>query len=170
MTAYHLRLWTDQTIIQCLTSLFNISAVTFSRSRSHHPQDVLLAHISLYVHKGSLKPNSFHFKGEKQSWKLSLCSIKFQDIRFTMGCTISHSMNSILKLMYYIYIHIYYIIHWISYPLEVVSRYLDPQLQVGKNIYICTIWIQAYADPASLKLLSASNVLVSWRKKEDKWL
>ena len=27
---------------------------------SHHPQDVLLAQFSLYVHKGGLKPDSFH--------------------------------------------------------------------------------------------------------------
>ena len=29
---------------------------------SHHPQEVLLAQFSLYVHKGSLKPDSFHFE------------------------------------------------------------------------------------------------------------
>ena len=28
---------------------------------SHHPQKVLLAQFSLYVHKGGLKPDSFHF-------------------------------------------------------------------------------------------------------------
>ena len=27
---------------------------------SHHPQEVLLAQFSLYVHKGGLKPDSFH--------------------------------------------------------------------------------------------------------------
>ena len=33
------------------------------RSQSfHHPQEVLLAQFSLYVHKGGLKPDSFHFK------------------------------------------------------------------------------------------------------------
>ena len=31
-----------------------------SRS-SHHPQEVLLAQFSLYVHKGGLKPDSFYF-------------------------------------------------------------------------------------------------------------
>ena len=30
-------------------------------SQSHHPQEVLLAQFSLYVHKGGLKPDSFHF-------------------------------------------------------------------------------------------------------------
>ena len=29
---------------------------------SHHLQEVLLAQFSLYVHKGGLKPDSFHFK------------------------------------------------------------------------------------------------------------
>ena len=28
---------------------------------SHYPQEVLLAQFSLYVHKGGLKPHSFHF-------------------------------------------------------------------------------------------------------------
>ena len=28
---------------------------------SHHPQEVLLAQFSLYVHEDGLKPDSFHF-------------------------------------------------------------------------------------------------------------
>ena len=31
-----------------------------SSHSSHHPQEVLLAQFSLYVHKGGLKPDSFH--------------------------------------------------------------------------------------------------------------
>ena len=44
---------------------------TVSSQSSHQPQEVLLAQFSLYVHKGGLKPDSFHFislctrKGEK---------------------------------------------------------------------------------------------------------
>ena len=34
---------------------------TVSSQSSHHPQDVLLSQFSLYVHKGGLKPDSFHF-------------------------------------------------------------------------------------------------------------
>ena len=34
---------------------------TVSSQSSHHPQEVLLAQFSLYVHKGRLKPDSFHF-------------------------------------------------------------------------------------------------------------
>ena len=34
---------------------------TVSSQLSHHPQEVLLAQFSLYVHKGGLKPDSFHF-------------------------------------------------------------------------------------------------------------
>ena len=33
---------------------------TVSSHTSHHPQEVLLAQFSLYVHKGGLKPDSFH--------------------------------------------------------------------------------------------------------------
>ena len=32
-----------------------------SSHSSHHPQEVLLAQFNLYVHKGGLKPHSFHF-------------------------------------------------------------------------------------------------------------
>ena len=34
---------------------------TVSYHSSHHPQEVLLAQFSLYVHKGGLKPDSFQF-------------------------------------------------------------------------------------------------------------
>ena len=34
---------------------------TVSSQSSHHPQEVLLVQFSLYVHKGGLKPDSFHF-------------------------------------------------------------------------------------------------------------
>ena len=34
---------------------------TVSSQSPHHPQEVLLAQFSLYVHKGGLKPDSFHF-------------------------------------------------------------------------------------------------------------
>ena len=38
---------------------------TMSSQSSHHPQEVLLAQFSLYVHKGGLKPDSFFsFYGE----------------------------------------------------------------------------------------------------------
>ena len=33
---------------------------TVSFHSSHHPQEVLMAQFSLYVHKGGLKPDSFH--------------------------------------------------------------------------------------------------------------
>ena len=34
---------------------------TVSSQSSHQPQEALLARFSLYVHKGGLKPDSFHF-------------------------------------------------------------------------------------------------------------
>ena len=35
---------------------------TVSSQSSHHPQEVLLAQFRLYVHKGGLKPDSFHYQ------------------------------------------------------------------------------------------------------------
>ena len=43
---------------------------TVSSHSSHHPQEVLLAQFSLYVHKGGLKPDSFHFNISKDLFKL----------------------------------------------------------------------------------------------------
>ena len=40
---------------------------TVSSQSSHHPQEVLLAQFSLYVHKGGLKPDSFHLLSLKAS-------------------------------------------------------------------------------------------------------
>ena len=39
----------------------NFESCVWRTVSSHHPQEVLLAQFSLYVHKGGLKPNSFHF-------------------------------------------------------------------------------------------------------------
>ena len=41
---------------------------TVSSQSSHHPQEVLLAQFSLYVHKGGLKPDSFHFFSLSLFW------------------------------------------------------------------------------------------------------
>ena len=40
---------------------------TASSLSSHHPQEVLLAQFSLYVHKGGLKPDSFHFPRQESA-------------------------------------------------------------------------------------------------------
>ena len=44
---------------------------TVSSQSSHHPQEVLLAQFSLYVHKGGLKPDSFHFILKSEVWNYS---------------------------------------------------------------------------------------------------
>ena len=52
---------------------------TVSSQSSHHPQEVLLAQFSLYVHKGGLKPDSFHFCQHCHSHQI----LKFPDISLT---------------------------------------------------------------------------------------
>ena len=65
---------------------------TVSSQSSHHPQEVLLAQFSLYVHKSGLKPDSFHFifviydnpiyvvrDGQKRSEMLNDVLIRFFD-------------------------------------------------------------------------------------------
>ena len=49
---------------------------TVSSQSSHHPQEVLLAQLSLYVHKGGLKPDSFHFLICEWHWYSLTCLVK----------------------------------------------------------------------------------------------
>ena len=73
---------------------------TVSSQSSHHPQEVLLAQFSLYVHKGGLKPDSFHFTHFK-----STETIKYFDIfianasssRIWAGCGLCLCINFPLK-------------------------------------------------------------------------
>ena len=51
---------------------------TVSSQSSHHPQEVLLAQFSLYVHRGGLKPDSFHFS--------SPCKVKRQYLLPYFSC------------------------------------------------------------------------------------
>ena len=46
-----------------------------SSQSSHHPQEVLLAQFSLYVHKGGLKPDSFHFFNRASRWRCAVYSL-----------------------------------------------------------------------------------------------
>ena len=44
--------------VHCLNFEFSVSG---GQCHHHHPQEVLLAQFSLYVHKSGLKADSFHF-------------------------------------------------------------------------------------------------------------
>ena len=68
---------------------------TVSPQSSHHPQEVLLAQFSLYVHKGGLKPDLFHFypnaRGAKRRVYLDLRLFRLFTINtiifFDLKCT-----------------------------------------------------------------------------------
>ena len=55
---------------------------TVSSQSSHHPQEVLLAQFSLYVHKGGLKPDSFFLNLVKIKIDNNLQYWKFVDLHF----------------------------------------------------------------------------------------
>ena len=57
---------------------------TVSSQSSHHSQEVLLAQFSLYVHKGGIKPDSFHFI-LKMSSDLLDHAIGVVDFRYVLG-------------------------------------------------------------------------------------
>ena len=55
---------------------------TVSSQSSHHPQEVLLAQFSLYVHKGGLKPDSFHFYLSPEAAKSVACALVTSDLDY----------------------------------------------------------------------------------------
>ena len=60
---------------------------TVSSQPSHHPQEVLLAQFSLYVHKGGLKPDSFHFYVlVERKFKIKYCIIGLHIVAL-LSCT-----------------------------------------------------------------------------------
>ena len=70
---------------------------TVSSQSSHHPQEALLAQFSLYVHKGGLKPDSFHFisgwleAGQSGEW--------------SCACLIGKNSNCIFFILQSLYRH-----------------------------------------------------------------
>ena len=73
---------------------------TVSSQSSHHPQEVLLAQFSLYVHKGGLKPDSFHF--------ISFCHrINRFPASYLIKCNCDFVFTCI-ECLYYIYIFFFY--------------------------------------------------------------
>ena len=77
---------------------------TVSSQSSHHPQEVLLAQFSLYVHKGGLKPDSFHFGC---SW-LEVYDCKYTGKIGPYGCIIC--INPLSSLTLYINLLSYLVI------------------------------------------------------------
>ena len=67
---------------------------TVSSQSSHHPQEVLLAQFSLYVHKSGLKPDSFHFIYQCQIvLKCSRSARFYINVVLSPGQTIIDSQN-----------------------------------------------------------------------------
>ena len=70
---------------------------TVSSQSSHHPQEVLLAQFSLYVHKGGLKPDSFHFFVTSVFTSEKLVSVAWDLCMYrpTCHCAAYHLFNTV---------------------------------------------------------------------------
>ena len=68
---------------------------TVSSHSFHHPQEVLLAQFSLYVHKGGLKPDSFHLYRHPQCRNCRL--VVNQDDKRQMGDKLNKKDIVIIK-------------------------------------------------------------------------
>ena len=82
---------------------------TVSSKSSHHPQEVLLAQFSLYVHKGGLKPDSFHFfpgrSNGKSPRKCHIC----------LGYLFSLHLNTFFAIIIFILLYIIINIKYFSF-------------------------------------------------------
>ena len=86
---------------------------TVSSQSSHHPQEVLLAQFSLYVHKGGLKPDSFHLSGGRRIGSFDrprICDFE------SSSCQISNSnehqekkinTTSVLRALFVLFVAVY---------------------------------------------------------------
>ena len=67
---------------------------TVSSQSSHHLQEVLLAQISLYVHKDGLKPDSFHFFAPSKLTKVTIL-VNISVLGFNAHCM--YAFNALAK-------------------------------------------------------------------------
>ena len=73
---------------------------TVSSQSSHHPQEVLLAQFSLYVHKGGLKPDSFHFQAvcTNQANLYTICGFDIMRQNLSSSLKVLKCMSCIVTL------------------------------------------------------------------------
>ena len=81
---------------------------TVSSQSSHHPQEVLLAQFSIYVHKGGLKPDSFHFSHFKfdinqQTFSRFILYYRFSYYAAFHFCKIYHGLSLCGSLHFVLY-------------------------------------------------------------------
>ena len=82
---------------------------TVSSQSSHHPREVILAQFSLYVHKGGLKPDSFHFyihstgvfSHSNKQWNHLLGHY----ITFVVWSAISYGLSMLLYYLKYVRVY-----------------------------------------------------------------
>ena len=75
---------------------------TVSSQSSHHPQEVLLAQFSLYVHKGGLKPDSFHFPpfhSPRAHYHVQMLSDRHQYVSLVFSIRLTDETDETLAVM-----------------------------------------------------------------------
>ena len=95
---------------------------TVSSQSSHHPQEVLLAQFSLYVHKGGLKPDSFHFLYKK----LVIYAVLFFSV---LPSVLIHSQTAS-----HILITLFFIFFILAIPVSVIRQ---PLISSQHIIHFC---------------------------------
>ena len=105
-----------------------------SSKSSHYPQEVLQAQFSLYVQKSGLNPDSFHFcMATSVERHLHLHRLSHTHCLLVQYTHVCHLPSGSVSQCGYHDDYPVKLIYLNFQPLEVVSRYRDPQPQVVEN-------------------------------------
>ena len=105
---------------------------TVSSHSAHHPQEVLLAQFSLYVHKGGLKPDSFHFHFHFTRGHTAASSSNGHFINSTNGgnCIAQNThADVIIPTLHHLFLVTYishpYEIHWTCMAIAIIITWVS---------------------------------------------
>ena len=104
---------------------------TVSAGQCHliHLQEVLLAQFSQYVHRGGLKPHSFHFLKSRHLYSVLMLSLTLEALKYFLYKS-WRSKGFIKYLWYYdIYLNIFY-------SLSAGSDFRRQNLTLGSTLYV----------------------------------
>ena len=117
---------------------------TVSSQSSHHPQEVLLAQFSLYVHKGGLKPDSFHFISTPltnfQNFTYNTLPLPIKPLTFTLLTSVLTSPKEILATADFkdikMWVPFYYYIIFLSSNLLIHSGFIKIPISCQNSVIL----------------------------------
>ena len=132
---------------------------TVSSQSSHHPQEVLLAQFSLYVHKGGLKPDSFHLHFNNKMIHVDIVRLFFLML-FSRICSVSKEpTNTCYISQQNWHIETMLVKCWVCVA-DGGSTLNQCQANIGSMCCVC--WNMPYYTQSCVSCLHVSSQQCSW--------